>query len=99
MRKEGFVSAKIIIKHKTNIMNAQNTGNKKTQRVIAMMLSLAIASLATFKGISQSVSLDLKKSIELALLSNGNLKADSLGINEASYQNKELAGLFLPQVN
>lgn len=69
--------------------------NRNSLKVLAFLMLIAISG----KGMAQSSPLDLKTSIALALSANNSLRADSLGIKEAVYRNKELAGSFLPQVS
>jgi outer membrane protein len=64
------------------------------------ILLLALQVQVTTKAASaQEKPLSLKQAIEMALINNRTLQADSLGIAEIVYKNKELAGSFLPQVN
>lgn len=51
------------------------------------------------KGVAQTGSMSIKKAIETALANNRSLRADSLYIAITGSKNREVAGLYLPQVN
>src|SRR5919202_336672 len=73
--------------------------NKKTKQLLRLLLFVVSLQSLVEAVMAQSKPLNLKAAIELALNNNRSLKADSLGITETLYKNKELAGWFLPQVN
>jgi outer membrane protein len=69
---------------------------RKTVKWAAAAMFTILVYTATAQ---QQPPLTLKAAIQQALGSNRTLRADSLGITATSWQNKELAGAFLPQVN
>jgi outer membrane protein len=79
-------------KTKTTIMS--NTLNR-----FLKMLVLAICLFLAQRSISQETPMGIKRAIETALANNRSLKADSLNISVTEYKNKEIAGLYRPQVN
>lgn len=48
---------------------------------------------------AQTTPITIKSAIDIALANNYALRADSLNLLVAGYKNKQLAGLYLPQVN
>ena len=72
-----------------------------TQRRKLLSALLVISSFLASRQVSiaQSLSIDLKTAIKTSVEQNQALRADSLGIVIQDYENKELAGWFLPQVN
>jgi outer membrane protein TolC len=71
-----------------------------TQKKITIWL--IASSLLTFIIIpaqSQELTFDLKKAVHHALKNNLTLRSDSLNMVITDLNNKELAGLYLPQVN
>lgn len=51
------------------------------------------------KATAQTEPMSIKKAIDMALSNNRSLRADSLNISITGSKNKEIAGLYLPQVN
>jgi outer membrane protein len=69
-----------------------------TKFLTSLLFALPVL-VVTKTASAQERPLSLKQAVELALINNRTLQADSLGIAEAIYKNKELAGSFLPQIN
>ncbi|HEX7902768.1 MAG TPA: TolC family protein [Chitinophagaceae bacterium] len=55
--------------------------------------------LVAHRSIGQSAPLNLKEAITIALTNNHSVRADSLNISITNEKNKQLAGLYRPQVN
>ncbi len=71
----------------------QSKNHKKNLLAIIMFFMLSI------HAISQSSSLTIKRAIEIAVMNNNSLKADSMNLAVTDYQNKILKADFLPQIN
>lgn len=72
---------------------------RKIFKVILKLFIPALYILIAHRSIAQSEPLTIKKAIDIALANNRSLRADSLNIPIADNKNKELAGLYRPQVN
>ncbi|MFT3683261.1 MAG: TolC family protein [Ferruginibacter sp.] len=62
-------------------------------------VALLFCCMAAFKTTAQSQALGIKTAIETAMTNNRSLRADSFSIAAAGSKTREIAGLFLPQVN
>ena len=72
--------------------------NKRFKRLLHLVLP-ALSFLAAQHAPGQSSPLNIKQAIDIALANNRSLRADSLDISITSDKNKQLAGLYRPQVN
>ena len=86
------ISIGIILENKIKQM-------RKTAKWVTAAMSTILVYTASAQQRQQQPPLTLKAAIRQALGSNRTLRADSLGIAATGWQNKELAGAFLPQVN
>ena len=69
--------------------------NTQKQRLLFTLICLTVMLEAK----AQNEPLKLKDAIEMAMKTNADLKADSLGIAESAYRNRETAGRMLPQIS
>ena len=69
--------------------------NTQKQRLLFTLICLTVMLAAK----AQNEPLKLKDAIEMAMKTNAALKADSLGIAESAYRNRETAGRMLPQIS
>lgn len=72
--------------------------SKRVKLILKLMLPV-LYLLVAHRSQGQSAPLTIKDAIDIALANNRSLKADSLNISITNYKNKQLAGLYLPQVN
>jgi outer membrane protein len=71
---------------------------KKLKQILyLLMITSTIIGLKSLNA--QSHAVNIKQAVEIALANNSALRADSLNIIMTGFQNKQLAGRYLPQVS
>lgn len=72
--------------------------NKQLPVMLITAMVLAGANLKAQESCMPGI-LTIKQSLDIALMNNNALRADSLNIGITDYKNKQLKGAYLPQVN
>ncbi|MFT3912114.1 MAG: TolC family protein [Ferruginibacter sp.] len=70
----------------------------RSKWLIVLLFALVYCFMVV-QATAQTGPIDIKKAIDIALANNRSLKADSLDISITGSKNKEIKGMYLPQVN
>lgn len=73
--------------------------NKYTHRCCLQLLMIFVTGLAATMAKAQSDRLNIRQAIDVALANNYGLHADSLNMSVTDFKNKQVTGLYLPQVS
>lgn len=71
----------------------------KIFKTILKLMIPALYLLAVHRSSAQTSPLNIREAIDIALANNRSLRADSINISITDHKNKELAGVYRPQVN
>jgi outer membrane protein len=83
----------------SNFKSKINTTMSKRVKWVLKLIIPVLYTLVAHRSVGQSAPLNIKDAIDMALANNRSLRADSLNISISDEKNKQLAGLYRPQVN
>jgi outer membrane protein len=72
--------------------------SKKVKLVLKLIVPV-LCILAAHRSQGQTAPLNVKEAIDIALTNNRSVRADSLNLSITNEKNKQLAGLYRPQLN